>query len=134
MGDIGHMDEAAADMPAGKGVQDAIQGIIAHASPGGIGHRGQDTCIPDGLGHIHNRHGGKICRGAFRRDELSLGLVAGVVGNPGIPDIHADPLRSYCGAASGLSDAKNHIRLNLRSLFQNRVGRQTEYGGDLKFT
>ena len=78
----------------------------------------QGTGGLDGIGHGHDRDGGEIGGGAVRCHEFSHGAVACIVGDFGIPDVDADPFRGHGAAASGLTDAQDHIRLQFNDLLR----------------
>ena len=128
--DVGHMDEAYLHGCVGIAVKQSIHHIVAHECPCRIGHRCGDTGLADPLSHFFHRNCGKIGRRSLRVYHFSPGLLAGVIGDPGIPDVDGDPLRCHRLPATGLAHTQYHIRLHLFRLFQYCFGGCAEYCGD----
>ena len=74
------MDEAHPGLRSGIGVEQHVEGVVAHIGACRIGHRGRNLPIPNGLGHPRHGNRGKVGRRAIRRHKFSPGLVAGIVG------------------------------------------------------
>ena len=131
VGQVGNMDKAYFDGSSRVVVKQGIEDIVADEGTGGVGHGAGDVGIPDGLGHVHDRNGGKVGGGAVFGYEFTPRLIACVIGNAGIPDVYGDALRGHGITASGLTHAENHVRVKLAGDFQHRFSGQTEDGGDL---
>ena len=128
----GDVDEAHFGGGSGVVVQQAVEGVVADEGAGGIGNLAGEGGLPDGGFHGQHRDGGKIGGGAVLGHELAHGLVSGVVGDFGIPDVHADALRGHGGPASGLSDAQDHVGLDFGGRFQHLFGGQAKDRGDFQ--
>ena len=127
---IGNMDKAYPGGSARKVVQEGVERVVADKGAGRIGHRGGDLDISDRLGHGFHGQGGKIGGGAVGGHVRALGLVAGVVRDPGITDVHGDPLGGDGIAACGQPHAQDHVRVAFLRCGQHGFGGKTKDGGD----
>ena len=93
-------------------VQESVEDVVTHECTGGIRNCGGNVGIADGFSHFFQRNGCEIGGGAIRNNEFSPWLVARIVRNSGIPDVHGDPLRCDRITSAGLADAQKQIGLD----------------------
>ena len=128
------MDEAYSNTASGIVVQQTVQQIIAYKSTGTVGHGGRDPGSFHGSSHFRYRNRREVGGWAMGIYKFTPGLIAVIVRYPGIPDVDCDPLRCDGAAATGLTDAKDGVRLYPASLVQHPFTCKGEDSGDLQFT
>ena len=128
------MDKPYLDRRSCEMMQQRIQSVIANKGACGIGDSTRDTCCADSCGHISHGDGGKIGGRAMGDDRIAGGLISLVIRNPGVPDIHGDPLRCDGIPANRQAHAQDYIRLKFLRLGKDSLGGFSVYSGDLKFT
>ena len=128
------MDKADPNATSGIVVQQTVQQIIAYKSTGTVGHGSRDPGGLYGSGHCGYRNRREVGGWAMGIYKFTPGLIAVIVGDPGIPDVDCDPLRRDGAAAAGLTDAKDGVRLYPGSLVQHPFTCKGEDSGDLQFT
>ena len=126
------MNKARLHIRACKGMEHAVHHIVAHIGACRIGHGGFVSTVCDGLGHLHHRDGGKIGGRAFGCYKFAPGLVACVVRNAGVTDVHRDPLRGHRLAAGSHSHTDHCIRTNFFGLLQRHGCTLAKYHRDLQ--
>ena len=126
------MDESNPGGGAVKVMQQGIQHIVAHEGACAVGDDRGKSQLCCGFCHGHDIHGGKISGGAVGDDALTLGDIACVVRDFGIPDVNTDALWGDDGSAARLADAQNEIGLHLCGGVDHQLRGVAEYGGDLQ--
>ena len=126
------MDEPGLHGCAGVAVQEGVEGVITDESAGGVGDLARETCVSDGLSHVGHGDGGEIGRGAVGGDGDLGGLVALVIGDPGVPEIDGNPFWGDGGTSAGLTDAEDHIGVDFLGDFQHGLGCEAEDGGNFQ--
>ena len=128
----GDVDEATAHRCARVMVQQGIQHIVADECAGSVGNGSGKPCFADCFNHGLYRQRAEKSVGAAGDNCFVLGRDAGIVGDPGIPDVDADPFRSDSRTGARLSHGDDHVRLNLGGFFQDGLGCEAENGWDLE--
>ena len=122
----GNMDEANLGVCTCEMMEQGIEGIVADEGTGAIGNGAGKTCIVNSLCHGSYGDSGKIGSGAVGCDKLSQGLIACVVGDPGIPDIDSNALRCNRCTACSNANAQDYMGLKFCGGGQNFLGSDTE--------
>ena len=109
MGEVGDVNEADSGLGSVVVVEQGVQDVVAHEGTGTVGHGGGDPSGLDGLCHCHDIYGGEVGGGALGAHVFSHRLIAPIVGDLGIADIHGDPLRGHRFPFSCLTYAEDHM-------------------------
>ena len=87
------MNKANPGIGIGKVVEQGVQYIIAYEGTGGVGNGGGDSVAADGICHLRNGNGGKIGGRSVLNHKFAFRLIARIVSDPSIPNIHGNALR-----------------------------------------
>ena len=133
-GEAGDVEEADFGGSAGVVVEQGVEHVVADVGACGVAHSGGDVLGADGADHGGHVHGGEIGGGAVGDHKFALGLIPGIVGDSGVPDVHGDALGGHGLPAGGQADAQNGVGAEILCSVQHCLGGGTKHGGDLKFT
>ena len=109
VGDVNEADFGGAAFKCGK---QGIEYIIANISAGGVGYLGRNTCPFECVSYFAHGQGGKISGFAICKNRFVLWLVAVVVRDGSVAQINTHKLRRDGAPTTGLTDAKDRIRMD----------------------
>ena len=90
-------------------LHDPVEQVVADEGSGGVADRGGDPGHADGFGHFFHRQVGETGGGSAGGDGDVLGLVALVVGDGGVVQVHGHPFKGDLEAAAGLAHADDGV-------------------------
>ena len=130
---VGYVDKTDSRGAAVVVVQEGVEDVVTHKRTGGIGNGGGNVGISDGFGHFCHRNGCEIGGRSVGNYEFSPWLVACIVRDSGVTDVHSDSLWGHSAASAGLADAQNQIGLDFVGFLKNVFSGFAEYRRNAHF-